>query len=187
MTDRNPDCEWVLEHLDAFVDHELGAAGHAAVTAHCARCASCTRELEMAIRVRKLLRTMPAFEVPARVVEAAEREIRSGAAHVVALPARRARVLRTAAVMAAVLVVVLAGAWLVERQREAREQAATQADVRRAGAQLALAFAYVGRYSDGVVREDVMEKRVMPHIERAISNPRENKETHSRGNAGESL
>jgi len=187
MTDRNPDCEWVLEHLDAFVDHELGAAGHAAVTAHCARCASCTRDLEMAIRVRKLLRTMPAFEVPARVVEAAERQIRSGAT-VVALPPRRAaRLLRTAAVLAAVLIVVVAGAWLVERQREAREQAAAEADVRRAGAQLALAFSYVGRYSDGIVREDVMEKRVMPHIERAISPPRENRETHSKGNAGESL
>ena len=169
-TDRNPDCAWVLENLDAFVDHELGEAGHAAVTAHCARCGSCTRELEMAIRVRKLLRTMPAFEAPARVVDAAEREIHTGAANVTALPARRAvRLVRSAAVMAAVLIVIIAGAWLVERQRAAREQKATEADVRRATAQLALAFDYVGRYSNGVVREEVLEKRVLPPIERAMA------------------
>jgi len=32
-----------------------------------------------------------------------------------------------------------------------------------------MAFSYVDRYSDGVVREDVIEKRVMPRIERALS------------------
>ena len=170
MTDRNPGCEWVLENLDAFVDHELGEAGHAAVTAHCAHCGSCTRELEMAIRVRKLLRSMPAFEAPAHVVGAAEKQIQAGASNVVALPARRAsRTLRSAALVAAARILVVAGAFVIQTQRAARERAATDAEVRRASAQLAMAFNYVDRYSTGVVREDVMQKRVLPHIERAIS------------------
>jgi anti-sigma factor RsiW len=170
MMERNPGCEWVIENLDAFVDHELGEAGHAAVTAHCAHCGPCTRELEMAIRVRKTLRSMPAFEAPARVVDAAERQLSGAASNVVALSPRRAgRMLQSAAVIAAALIVIALGTWLVERQRAAHEQQASEADVRRASAELALAFNYVSRYSDGVVREDVMHKRVLPHIERAIS------------------
>jgi putative zinc finger protein len=169
-TDRHPDCEWVLENLDAFVDHELGRPGHAAVTAHCAHCGSCTRALEMAIRVRKMLRTLPSFEAPARVVDAAEREIRAGAYNVVALPSRRMlRLARTAALAAAAVILLVAGAWLIGRQRAVHEQQASDAEVRRATAELALAFGYVGRYSDGVVREDVMEKRVMPRIQRAMT------------------
>jgi anti-sigma factor RsiW len=169
-TNRTPDCEWVLERLDAFVDDELDAAGHAAVTAHCATCSACTRELEMAVRVRDTLRGMPAFETPARVVDAAERETRAGASNVVSWPARPGvRRLRTAAVLAAALIVIVAGARLLDRQLTAHERQVSEADVRRASAELALAFGYVSRYSDGVVREDVMEKRVMPHIERAIS------------------
>jgi anti-sigma factor RsiW len=187
-TDRNPDCEWILENLDAFVDHELGEAGHAAVTAHCARCGSCTRELETAIRVRKLLRAMPAFEAPARVLEAAEREIRAEASNVVVLPARRAaRMLRAAAVVAAALVVIVAGAWFVGHQRAAHEREASEAEVRRASAELALAFGYVGRYSDGVVREDVMEKRVMPPIERAMPGPRGGEAPDPKKTSNESL
>src|SRR5262249_62186270 len=98
----------------------------------------------MAIRVRKLLRAMPAFEAPQSVVDAAEREIRSGASNVVALPARRAlRVVRTAAVVAAALIVIVAGAWLIGKQRAVREEQVSEADVRRAGAEVALAFGYV--------------------------------------------
>jgi anti-sigma factor (TIGR02949 family) len=165
-TTKNPGCEWVLENLDAFIDHELGEAGHTAVTAHCAHCASCTRELDMAIRVRKLLRSMPAFAAPPSVIDAAEREMQAGASNVVALPARRARrTLRTVALVAAALIIVIVGVWMVEKRRQ---QSPSEADVRKASAQLALAFDYVGRYSNGVVRDDVMEKRVLPHIERAI-------------------
>jgi len=170
MSDRNPDCEWVRERLDAFVDHELGDAGHAAVTAHCAHCGSCTLELEMAIRVRRMLRTLPAFEAPAHVIDAAERAIGSNATNVVALPGRRGvRTFRTAALVAAAVTLIGAGAWIGAREYRVRQEEASRAEVQKATAELALAFGYVGRYSDGVVRDDVFEKRVMPHIERAIS------------------
>ena len=168
MSDRNPGCEWVLENLDAFVDHELGEAGHAAVTAHCASCGDCTRELEMAIRVRRMLHAMPAFEAPAHVVDAAEREALAAAANVVPLRARRVRARRIAVAAAAAAVVIASTLWFGERRRAAHELQLSDADVRRATAELELAFAYVDRYSDGVVREDVLGKRVMPTIERAI-------------------
>ena len=43
--------------------------------------------------------------------------------------------------------------------------------MRRAAAEVALAFDYVDRYGDhaaDIVRDDVIEKRVMPRIERAL-------------------
>ena len=70
MSERKPNCEWVLEHVEAFVDGELGAGERAAVTAHCATCAECMREMDLAIRVRRELRALPSFKAPAHVVNA---------------------------------------------------------------------------------------------------------------------
>lgn len=167
MSERKPNCEWVLERVDAFVDGELGAGERTAVTAHCATCGGCTRELDLAIRVRRELRAMPSFKAPAHVINAAEREANGIATNVIPIPApRRPRVaVRVGAALAAAAVVVVGAiVWQHSRQPQYSE-----AEVRRATAEIALAFGYVDRYSDGVVREDVLEKRVMPHIERAIS------------------
>jgi anti-sigma factor RsiW len=164
MSDLSPNCEWVRERLDGFVDGELDAAERAVITRHCAVCAACTRELEMAIRVRRMLRTLPAFEAPAHVVDAAEQ--RALASNVVPLRARRARVFRLGAAVAAAAVIV-ASMWFGVERRAAHD--VSDAEVRRAAAEVALAFRYVDRYSDGVVRDEVLEKRVMPRIERAVS------------------
>jgi hypothetical protein len=69
-----------------------------------------------------------------------------------------------AALAAAAVVVVGAIVW-----QHSREPKYSEADVRRATAEMAMAFSYVDRYSDGVVREDVLEKRVMPPIERSLA------------------
>ncbi len=167
MSEKKPNCEWVLEHVDAFVDGELGAGERAAVTAHCATCGECTRELDRGIRVRRELRSLPSFDAPAHVINAAEREANTSASNVIPiLPYRRKRVaVRIAAALAAAAVVV-AGAVVWEHSREPQY---SEADVRRATAEIAMAFGYVDRYSDGVVREDVLEKRVMPRIQRAMT------------------
>ena len=167
MSERKPNCEWVLEHVEAFVDGELGAGERAAVTAHCATCAECMREMDLAIRVRRELRALPSFNAPAHVVNAAERESVATPDNVVPITTRRRTrtVVRVAAALAAAAVVVTGTVvW-----QHSRGPQYSEADVRRATAEMAMAFNYVDRYSDGVVREDVIEKRVMPRIERALS------------------
>lgn len=167
MSETKPNCEWVLERVDAFVDGELGQGERAAVTAHCAACGECTRELDLAIRVRRELRSLSSFKAPAHVINAAEREANVIATNVIPIPVhhrKRVAVRLAAALAAAAVVVIGAVVW-----QHAREPRYTEDDVRRATAEMALAFGYVDRYSDGVVREDVLEKRVMRHIQRAIS------------------
>lgn len=165
MSERKPNCEWVLERVEAFVDGELGPGERAAVTAHCATCGACTRELDLAIRVRRELRSLSSHPAPAHVIDAAALE--ASTTNVVPIPTQRRtrNVVRIAAALAAAAVVMI-GAVVWQHAREPRY---TEDDVRRATAEMALAFGYVDRYSDGVVREDVLEKRVMRHIERAIS------------------
>ena len=167
MSERKPNCEWVLEHVEAFVDGELGAGERAAVTAHCATCAECMREMDLAIRVRRELRALPSFKAPAHVVNAAERESVATPDNVLPITTRRRTrtVVRVAAALAAAAVVV-AGTLVWQHSRGPQY---SETDVRRATAEMAMAFSYVDRYSDGVVREDVIEKRVMPRIERALS------------------
>src|SRR5262245_51926138 len=167
MSERKPNCEWVLEHVEAFVDGELGDGETAAVTAHCATCGECMRELDLAIRVRRELRSLPSFKAPAHVINAAEREADAPVSNVIPIRqrTRRQTVVRAGAVVAAAAVIAIAAmVW-----QHSREPQYSEADVRRATAEMAMAFSYVGRYSDGVVREDVIQKRVMPPIERAIS------------------
>ncbi len=169
MSERKPNCEWVLEHLDAFVDGELGEGERAAVTAHCSTCGECSREIDLAIRVRRELRSLPAFKAPAHVLNAAEREANITNVIPISTRTRSRKLIRVAAaVVAAAVVVVSAMAW-----QHSREPKYSEADVRRAHAEMAMAFSYVDRYSDGVVREDVIEKRVMPRIERALSTSKE--------------
>ena len=166
MSERKPNCEWVLERVDAFVDGELGEGERAAVTAHCATCGGCTRELDLAIRVRRELRALPSFKAPAHVINAAEREANAIATNVIPIPAHRRRMAERIGAALAAAAVVAVGALVWEHSRAPQY---TEEDVRRATAEMALAFHYVDRYSDGVVREDVLGKRVMPRIERAIS------------------
>jgi anti-sigma factor RsiW len=170
MSENTRDCEWILERLDAFVDDDLGADERAAVAAHCAGCTDCAREMETARRIRDELRALPALAAPAHVIDAAEHAARAGASRVIPIPGRRnTRRVRTALLVAATVAVVGAGAWFATHKQAAHEQQISDADVRHASAELALAFGYVDRYSGGVVREDVLRKRVMPRIERALT------------------
>jgi len=168
-------CAWVVERADAFVDNDLTDTERSAIVRHCSGCGACARELDVAIRTRQLLRALPAFEAPSHVVDNAESAALSASARVIPLPRRRVA-LRLAAV-AAVVALVGAGVWVGAQKRAAREATLEDAEVRRARDGLAIAFGYVGRYSDGVVRDDVMGKRVLPRIERALGTSRDQRES----------
>jgi hypothetical protein len=178
MSDERKHCEWILDRLDAFVDGELAADERDAVETHCTDCNECARELEVARHIRDELRALGPLEAPRGVVEAAARG--AGAtdrSNVVPLRSRRAgRSLRIAAAVAAAVTLIGATVWLGLRAHAPREPEMSEADVRRATAEVELAFGYVDHYSDhaaGIVRDDVIGKRVLPRIERALEASRD--------------
>lgn len=178
MPDERNHCEWILDRLDAFVDGDLAGDEREAVETHCAGCNECARELEAAHRIRDELRALGPLEAPRGVVEAAARAAGTpNRANVVPLRSRRAGgSLRIAGAIAAAVTLIGAGVWLGLRAHAPREPGMSEADVRRATAEVELAFGYVDHYSDhaaGIVRDDVIGKRVLPRIERALEASRD--------------
>jgi anti-sigma factor (TIGR02949 family) len=186
MSERNHDCAWARERIEACLDDDLGAAEHDALRAHTAACPSCAAELALATRVRDALRALPRAEAPARVVDAAERAVRGGAdagtGNVIPLPGARRRRPGWIPAAAAALVLVLSGLWYDQRRRadtlpaELAGAGVTAAEVAEAQAGVEMAFAYVGRYSARaarVVEQDVIGDRVAPRVERALGESRQ--------------
>jgi len=167
-------CESIREHIDGYIDGELGRRDCEALEAHCASCAACARELAVARRVREELRALPVFTAPARTIAAAESRI--NASRVMRLPARRPNHRVRAVLVAAVAVIVAASVWLGMRSRTPSTPEYSQAEIRQATGELALAFGYVDRYSAQaaeIIHDDVLEQRVAPQIERALNTSRE--------------
>jgi hypothetical protein len=127
------------------------------------------------------LRALPSFSAPAAPIEAAARAALDGesapAPGVFALPVRRRAPWRW---MAAAAVAIVVTASVVrfgpgERERDRHGELAragvTEAEVEAARIEVEIAFGYVGKYSDRtarIVRDDVMEARVVPRVERAV-------------------
>ena len=163
-------CTTIRDRIDAFVDGELEPGERRALETHCAHCESCARELRAAVDIRDALRALPVLTVPRRVIDAAERDVRIP--HIVPMPARRAAH-RYVPAIAAALAVIVAGAWFVSSQRNSSPAPGySDAEIRRASEEMALAFSYVDRYSTEaaeLLSDDVLGKRVLPRIERAIT------------------
>lgn len=166
MSERLEQCEWAREHMEPYLDVELPEAERAAFESHCRSCAACARELSLAIRIRAGLRSLPVFAVPAHVVEQSAREIQAASSNVIPLRARELRRRFALPAIAAAVLVVAAALWLGTARRQPAGY--SEAEIREARAGMAMAFGYVDRYSRGVVGEDVLEKRVVPRIERAV-------------------
>jgi len=166
MSDLDLRCEWTLDRIEPYLDGDLDAAERAAFETHCAGCATCAREVSLAIRIRRELRSLPVFDAPVDVIERSSREIATASLNVVPLRAARLRRRLVLPALAAAIIAVAAALWFASERRQ--YEGYSMEEIQRARAELALAFGYVDRYSDGVVREEVIEKRVVPRIERAI-------------------
>jgi anti-sigma factor RsiW len=165
-------CEIIRDRIDDFVDDELGSVDRNAVQHHCTHCAACAGELALALRVRKGLRALPAFDAPARVIDAAAREL--DAPRIFALPAPRSR--RWVVPVAAALAVAAGAVWLLAERTAPVGPTYSAAEVRQARDEMELAFRYVDHYSARtarIIQVDVMEKRVAPRVERAFVTSRD--------------
>lgn len=167
MPETSNPCEWTLEHIEPYLDGELDAGERAGLEGHCVVCAGCARELSFAIRLRRELRSLPVFPAPHYVVAAAEHAAATASSNVVALPVSRTRRRLALPLVAAAAAALVAAGWFGIKERS-RSTGYSEAEIRRASEELALAFKYVDKYSDGVVCDDVIEKRVAPSIQRAL-------------------
>jgi anti-sigma factor RsiW len=163
-------CEQVRDHIDEYLDGSLDAGTRAGLEAHGAGCVRCARELRLAHRVHAELRALPALAAPGGVVDAAA-QAAARTPRVVTSPVRATQ-RRWISVVAAAFVLVAAATWLNIDHRRTPEPEFTAAEVRRAREELALAFVYVDRYSSraaDLLRDDVLERRVVPRVERALA------------------
>ncbi|MCI0452977.1 MAG: anti-sigma factor [Candidatus Latescibacteria bacterium] len=163
------ECEWVREHLDAFLDgadSDLAAGDSERVARHLASCAECRAESAFAQRVRAGLRGMEMTAAPAAVIERAEREIGSTRGRVVALRPRGG-MRRWAPAIAAAAVLVVVATWS-ERSRRAQ---AERVAVEQAAREAAVAFAYLNKYAQrtgDIVEADVIGRRFVAPVEKAM-------------------
>jgi anti-sigma factor (TIGR02949 family) len=170
---RQPDelmCSTVLDRIEAFVDEELAPDEAAAITQHLARCASCSREVNLAESVAVELRSLPSLQAP----EVLSRNVRAATAGAWArrmvdfLSVVHARPMMSAGVSLVVLAVLVGGAlWRHEMRPSPTDEA-----VARATAEARLAFAYVGvasRKAAGDLRKELFRDRVVAPTMRGLS------------------
>lgn len=161
-------CEWVRDHIDAYVDGadaELSADDRRHVVRHTAACTACADELAWATRVRAGLRDLAVPSAPRTVIERAEREIAPRRDNVVRLRPRTGMV--GWVTVAAALVLLAAVVWIEGGRRRAAEELA----VEQATHEAAVAFAYLNKYArraGDIVEQEVIEERLMVPVERAM-------------------
>jgi len=135
-------CAHVLDLLEVWIDGDLDDAEAAAVKEHVDRCESCMAEQQLAMAVVAELRSMPEFDVPARVMQAVKRETRPTLVERFRafLEDHRIHPVPAFAVISALILIVL----VVPQWRPPAERQYTDQEVARAVAETRLALAYVG-------------------------------------------
>ena len=181
-------CSWTRDHIDPYVDGELGGQELRAFEDHVEGCLTCRRDLELARSLVSELRALPALECPDSVVD--EAAARAGVETTGIARTWRDRlgdlwaarpVLVPRPAMAAVLVVIVAATVFVLLQHEQSPLngpqdpvALTEQEAELAKLDVMLAFAYVGKYSrrtSEIISKDVIGERVMKPVGKSIVDP----------------
>lgn len=183
--DRNVSCAWTAARIDAFVDGDASdgfpPAEREAVERHVETCAACRARLGAAVRIAAELRALGTFDVPDAVIARAEEILDAENPTPVRVAARPRRInpglswVPAAVAAAAVAVMILTAHWSQPPRTEPAMDAQT-AEVQRAARETALALSYVtryARYTGRIVEDDVIEKRVIGTMERAIESSRD--------------
>ena len=182
-------CSWVLDRIEPFVDGELVISELGLFRAHTASCQSCRREIDLARSLTEELRSLPALECPASVVDKAA--ARAGAATAGGWLDRSGGRLRDwygalsvpvpKPAMAVMIVIIVAATAFVLSQHEqstsngrveVADGAPTEQEVEIARLDVMLAFAYVGKYSrrtGEIIKQDVIGDRVMKPLGKTVA------------------
>ncbi len=182
-------CNWVLDRIEPFVDGELVKSELESFQAHTASCQSCRQEIDLARSLTEELRSLPALECPASVVD--ESAARAGAATAGGWLDRLGGRLRDwygalsvpvpKPAMAVMIVIIVAATAFVLSQHEQSTSngrvevaggAPTEQEVEIARLDVMLAFAYVGKYSrrtGEIIKQDVIGDRVMKPLGKTVA------------------
>ncbi|HEX4964649.1 MAG TPA: zf-HC2 domain-containing protein [Thermoanaerobaculia bacterium] len=159
-------CGDALDLLEPYVDGELAPAEAASLRSHVEGCPACARELALAERIQRELRSLPQLDCPPEIVERVRRQ---GAEVVPFRPRLTTRLpLRLAAAAALLALALGGGAFFVRHQ----QQEAKAAEVARATREARFALAYLGKVSRRTsldVRDEVIVRRVALPVTRSIS------------------
>lgn len=180
-------CAWFRDRVDLYIDGDIAGEELEQFEAHLDDCAACRNELALAKQVVDGLRSLPDLTCPDSVVdEAAGRiELSPPAAGRNRLREWLAgvRVLTLRPALAAMaLVVVVAAVYMVSHEGllitddpdstlNVTGDVMTPQEAEEAEREIALAFAYVGKYSRKagfIVKNDVMDERVISTVRKAI-------------------
>jgi len=131
--DYAPNCGWVDERLDAYVDGELSAFEESRIERHLPNCDACSDVAKGLRGVKASLRGLPELNCPERVLAAVRRE---AAPKEVASRSARTRRSQSFAVGLAACLLVAAGAWSIRGAVERRQAEQRREQVRTALADL---------------------------------------------------
>ena len=171
------DCAWIRERIDSFIDGELTTAEQSILESHTKGCFACRHELELATNVLSEIRSLPKKKfsdaLTARVFE--QIEDASGGKERPRRPAGwfgglwRSGTLRPALVGVFVLLVVVSTI-VIDRFNPPDDRVSPE-ELAEAEAALKWTFTYlndVNRRTGIVVRDDVIETRIVRPVQRAM-------------------
>jgi anti-sigma factor RsiW len=164
----NKTCEWVLEHVDEYVDGLLDEQDRIDLQLHCQVCRECASELDLAEAVRDGLEALPLLSCPDEVTDPVFQDISESSraeVHSASVWLQIVRPLwRPVSVAAAVAAIVLM-ALFVGIDRDQGSTQPTQAEVDRALQEAKFALAVindVGRKTGRQVGDDVQTAVIEP-------------------------
>ena len=180
-------CAWFRDRVDLYIDGDLAGEELERFEAHIDGCAACRGELELARQVVDGLRSLPGLACPDSVLDeaagridvkqpaAGRNRLREWLAGVRILTLRPALAAMTlVVVVAAVYMVSHEGLMLPDDPDSTQQLTAvemTPQEVEAARQDVALAFAYVSKYSRKagvIVKNDVIDERVVPTVRKAM-------------------
>lgn len=158
-------CACVRDMIDPYLDGEVSGEDASRFESHLLSCPECAEELAFAKRTQHTLRHLPEQRCPDSVVYAVVDRIGSERP---APQRRRPQVWRHAAVAALVLAVAVA---VLVGDRPSRPSV-TPEELALAEQQVRWTLAYIGEISRRTaftVRDDVLESRIAPPVQRAFT------------------
>lgn len=172
MTRDNYDCETVLDSIEAHVDGELESAATAQIESHLASCAGCRAELELAVRVRDGLRSLPTLDAPAAPVAAVLAEARDEASRESRFRRVGRRRLRAVLAAAAALGAIALALTLARSPQPEAQLALDDPAVVRATLETKLALARLAEANRRVGRglgDDLLRARLVEPMARGVA------------------
>jgi len=180
-------CAWFRDRVDLYIDGDIAGDELELFEAHLDACAACRSELDLTLHVLDNLRSLPGLTCPDSVVDEAAGRIEPNQPAAGRNRLREwlagVRVLTLRPALAAMaLVVVVAAVYMVSHEgllvpddpdstQYLTTHEITPEEAETAEREIALAFAYVSKYSRKagfIVKNDVIDERVVPTVRRAM-------------------